>query len=244
MSSRSFALPWLILLAASHGAYAGGAQTEARSLSQFNYGKLPGGDAKSAGGLNEAERHVDEHTLNTRAGVFMSRRDYASAEPLLKRALVIVKNKFGAEHANVARALNNLATLYVADGKYDQAESHLKGSLTIWEKARGPDHPDVASCLHNMGILYSTQGKYAQAETLFKRAVAAWEKIGDSTNRAVSLRNLSMVYEKLGRTKEAERATQTAERASRSANVHLQTIVKPDARRDPPPTLRIVVPRS
>ena len=162
---------------------------------------------------------TDVETLTRRATRYVAGGDYASAERLFKRALTIVQEKSGPNHPNAARAMSNLGMMYVADGKYDKAEPLLRQSLDIWQNKFGPYHPDVASSLHNLGTFYVAQKNYQQAESVLTRATAAWEKIGDASKQAGSLKNLSILYARMGRTNDAERAARAAAALSQKAGV-------------------------
>jgi tetratricopeptide (TPR) repeat protein len=78
---------------------------------------------------------------------------YEKAEPLYKRALIIVEKELGPEHPTVAASLNNLASLYSIQKLYSQARPLLKRALKIWVKTLGPEHPDVATGLENLAQL-------------------------------------------------------------------------------------------
>ena len=79
--------------------------------------------------------------------------NYIEAEPLYRRAVVILENALGPEHPDVAPALNNLAELLRLQGNYPDAEPLFRRALAIHENALGPEHPDVAATLNNLGVL-------------------------------------------------------------------------------------------
>ena len=95
---------------------------------------------------------------------------YAKAEPLYERALVIREKTLGMEHPNVAACLNNLAELYRAQGRYGTAEPLYQRALAIWEKALGPEHPHVAICLENYALLLQKMRHRKEASLLEARA--------------------------------------------------------------------------
>ncbi len=79
--------------------------------------------------------------LLNQAAVFCHERgQYADAEPLFKRSLVIREKELGPNHPEVATSLNNLAELYRIQGKYTEAELLYKRSLDIREKTLRADH--------------------------------------------------------------------------------------------------------
>jgi hypothetical protein len=64
-------------------------------------------------------------SLNNLAQLLKAANRLTEAEPLMRRALAILKKVLGPEHPNVATSLNNLATLYDNQGQY--AKAHLSG---------------------------------------------------------------------------------------------------------------------
>ena len=145
-------------------------------------------------------------SLNNLAEFYRIQGQYAQAEPLYKRSLVIFEKSLGPDDPKVAVILNNLALLYSTQGQYAQAESLYKRSLEIYEKAFGPDDPNVAMSLNNLAALYSTQGQYAQAESLYKRSLEIYEKAfgPDHPDVAQSLNNLALLYDNQGQYAQAE----------------------------------------
>ena len=74
-------------------------------------------------------------SLNNLAALYDTQGQYATAEPLYQRALVIREKAMSPEHPDVAESLDNLAGLYRAKGQYAKAESFYQRALAIWEKA-------------------------------------------------------------------------------------------------------------
>jgi tetratricopeptide (TPR) repeat protein len=61
-------------------------------------------------------------SLNNLACIYRAQGQYAQAEPLLKRALVIREKALGPNHPDVATVLKNLALLYRATQRTTEAE--------------------------------------------------------------------------------------------------------------------------
>ena len=131
---------------------------------------------------------------------------YAEAEPLFKRALVIREKALGPEHPDIAMSLNKLASVYQDQGKYVEAELFFKRALAIREKVLGPERPDTAMSLNGLAAVYYDQGKYVEAEPLFERALAICEKaLGpEHPETAANLNGLAVVYRDQGKYVEAE----------------------------------------
>jgi tetratricopeptide (TPR) repeat protein len=135
-----------------------------------------------------------------------ARAAWAEAEPLLLRAIAIVKKAFGPEHPDLATGLNNLAMLYEDTGRYAEAEPLLLRAIAIVKKARGPEHPNLATGLNNLAMLYEDARRYAEAKPLLLRAIAIGEKAfsPEHPDLATRLNNLANLYLKTGRYAEAE----------------------------------------
>src|SRR5680860_1122004 len=120
-------------------------------------------------GLSARDREVGrEHGQSAHATLL------AEAEPLMRRALAIDEQSYGAEHPNVARDLNNLAQLLQAKwhglvardrevGREHgqsahatlslEAEPLMRRALAIDEQSYGAEHPNVARDLNNLAQL-------------------------------------------------------------------------------------------
>lgn len=62
-------------------------------------------------------------SFNNLAVLYNTQGDYAKAEPLFKRSLVITEKAFGPEHPDVATILENLAGLYRITGRGSEAKA-------------------------------------------------------------------------------------------------------------------------
>jgi CHAT domain-containing protein/Tfp pilus assembly protein PilF len=143
--------------------------------------------------------------LNELAIVYFGQADYASAEPLLRRALAIRETALGPDDLMTAQVINNLAQVLQERGNYADTEPLLLRSLAIYEKVRGPDHPDVALALNNLAGLYRLMGNYRRAEPLYQRALDIREKTVGSEHPlvAVALNNFGLLYQQEGDLKKA-----------------------------------------
>ncbi|WP_437758326.1 tetratricopeptide repeat protein [Sorangium sp. So ce1389] len=135
-------------------------------------------------------------SLNRLASLYIARGDHALAQPLLERALAIVRRELGPWHLDMVGPLNNLAEVHRAKGDYARAPALVEQALAIREKALGKDHPDVAASLNDLAELYVKKGDYVPAEQLLGRALAIREKaLGkEHPDVAESLNNLAMLH--------------------------------------------------
>jgi tetratricopeptide (TPR) repeat protein len=93
------------------------------------------------------DKAVTATSLGNLAGFYMTREEYAQAEPLLQQSLKIFEQEKGPEHPETARTLNNLALNYMKQEKYAQAESLLQQALATRKQVLGPTHPHVAQTI-------------------------------------------------------------------------------------------------
>ncbi|WP_027514359.1 CHAT domain-containing tetratricopeptide repeat protein [Bradyrhizobium sp. WSM1417] len=128
------------------------------------------------------------------------------AEPLYKRAIMLMEKSLGLETPLIGAELSNLAALYQRQSRYAEAEPLFKRALAVREKGLSREHPDVGQSLNNLATLYVKQQHYADAEPLFQRALAIYQKAGGSEHPAVAtvLNNLGQVYRDLNRDPDAE----------------------------------------
>lgn len=150
--------------------------------------------------------------LYATASYLQDRARYAEAEPLYERALRILEQLLGPDHAQVASPLHGLASLYHQGGRYAETEPSYKRALRIWEQQLGAEHPQVATPLHGLANLYREQGKYAKAEPLYKRVLHIREQqLGPKhPNTRIIQRNYVLFLREMGRDTEADKLEASA----------------------------------
>ena len=128
------------------------------------------------------------------------------AEPLMRRALALNEQSFGAKHPDVAINLNNLALLLQATNRLAEAEPLMRRALAINEQFHGPRHPDVARSLGNLAQVLQATKRLAEAEPLMRRALALDEQSyeAEHPNVALHLNNLAQLLQNTNRMAEAE----------------------------------------
>ncbi|MCH8852647.1 MAG: tetratricopeptide repeat protein, partial [Planctomycetes bacterium] len=127
------------------------------------------------------------------------------AEPLMRRALAIDEQSYGAEHPNVAIRLNNLAQLLQATNRLAEAEPLMRRALAIDEQSYGAEHPRVAT-LNNLAQLLQATNRLEEAEPLMRRALAIDEQSYGAEHPKVArdLNNLAQLLQATNRLAEAE----------------------------------------
>jgi CHAT domain-containing protein len=113
--------------------------------------------------------------LNNLAGIYYDEKEYAKAEPLLRRCLEIAQKSTGLESPRTANALNNLAEFYQDTGNFPKAEDLLLQSLRIYKNTLRDRHPDTSVVLFNLAGLYCRKNDFAKAEPLYKQALQIQE---------------------------------------------------------------------
>lgn len=170
------------------------------------------------------------NALEHLALILETRKDFATAEPLLLRVLDIRKAAFGEEHRDVATSLDDLAGLKRAEKDPDEAAALYVKALALWEKIAGPDSPALAPDLNNLGAIYEMgpENEKAKAEPLFLRAIALDEKaLGpDSPDLATDFNNLGYAYLFTKRYPEAAKAFERALAIRRKAFGDADQLVK------------------
>ena len=132
--------------------------------------------------------------------------EYATAEPLMRRALAVDEASFGPNEPVVAVDLNNLAQLLLGTNRLGEAEPLVRRALAIDEARLGSAHPNVATSLHNLALLLANTNRLAEAEPLMRRALAIGEEgFGPGhPNVARDLNNLAQLLKETNRLAEAE----------------------------------------
>lgn len=131
---------------------------------------------------------------------------FAIAQSWSEQCIVVVAERLGNEHLDIAGSYNNLAAVYYAQGRYGEAESLFMEALEIRQRLLGSEHPEVATSYNNLALVYTAQGRYADAEPLFMRALELRQKLLGQTHLevATSYNNLALVYKAQGRYADAE----------------------------------------
>lgn len=156
-------------------------------------------------------------------GLAHARGDFATAEPLARRAIEIRAQAVDARAPALLLDRSAHAAILSGLGRTEEAEASIRDLLGDLEPALGPDHPEVAVAINNLAAILQRKGALADAETLYRRVIAIREaRLGvDSATLAGPLNNLGTVLRALGRASAATRAWTRAERL-------LVGIVEPD----------------
>jgi tetratricopeptide (TPR) repeat protein len=147
------------------------------------------------------------------------RADFATAEPMMRRAISLSETNSGLENSDLPTLLQNLAGLLYDTGRYDEAVHLIERAIKVDEMHQGALHSDVASGLNALAELYRLQGRFDEGVALQERALAILEKAHGPEHPyvATSLINLAGLYLAQGRHDDAaplyERALAITEKA-------------------------------
>ncbi len=133
--------------------------------------------------------------------------EWPRAEPLMRRALTIDEQSYGADDTKVAARLNNLAQLLKATNRLEEAEPLMRSALAIDEQSHGSDHPTVANDLNNLAGLLHATNRLEEAERILHRALAIDERSDDPEHPDVAfhLTTLAALLHDTNRLEEAKR---------------------------------------
>lgn len=111
----------------------------------------------------------------------------AEAIPLAERLVVVVRKKFGPDHAENATALGLLSNLYEVGGRLDEAERVMREAVVITRRAYDPFHPRLAEGLAALALLLDQRNRRDEAEILSDEVIRINERaVGQNDDRLVS----------------------------------------------------------
>lgn len=145
----------------------------------------------------------------------------AEAEPHLKHALEVRRQRLGPEHRDTLVTANNLADCQAALAKPAEAEKLHREVLAFRERTLGPDHLDVAASCNNLAATLERQGKIAEGEPFHRRALAIFRGVhGDDHPDVFSQYvNLACTLAAIGKSAEAVEVCEKAAAGYESARL-------------------------
>ncbi len=120
--------------------------------------------------FGEADQRLIE-TLFLVASIHRADKQFADAEPPLRRALALREAKLGANDINVAECAFVLGGNLSEQRKFTEAETHLKRAEHIAKWKAGSYHPVVATCQAALARNYFLAGRYDEADKLYVAAL-------------------------------------------------------------------------
>jgi tetratricopeptide (TPR) repeat protein len=125
---------------------------------------------------------------------------YAPAKERLGAALDASRATFGAEHAEVARALDRLAGAFEDEGNLQEAERLDRDSLAMLARLGETEGKDTAQVKGDLARVLQGLGKGAEAETLYREVLAIERRLegGRGPELAATLNNLGVLLGQRG----------------------------------------------
>jgi tetratricopeptide (TPR) repeat protein len=125
---------------------------------------------------------------------------YAPAKERLRAALDASRATFGAEHAEVARALDRLAGAFEDEGDLQEAERLDRESLAMLQRLGDTEGPDAAQAKGDLARVLQGLGKGAEAEALYREVLAIERRLegGRGPKVAATLNNLGVLLGQRG----------------------------------------------
>lgn len=156
--------------------------------------------AERAGGNAEAGLY---DALTSAVQFYQDSYQYAKAEPLMKRRVLLAEKLMDAKSPQLAAVLEAQGDLHQNLGRYDEAEAVYRRVLSMREAAHGAGSVEAAAMLDSMAGLYLAADRYDKAIEFRRRALAIYEALNDA-EAAATLRRLGAVMLAAGDYAEAE----------------------------------------
>jgi tetratricopeptide (TPR) repeat protein len=156
--------------------------------------------------LHGDERGIAHPTaaLLKMAGVaFQVRREFETAEHLLRRALAVCEAE-GRDDGSLAEHLNNLAMLLHRTGRPAEAEPLMRRALAIDEARYGNAHPFIVCHLDIFSPVLLAVNRGDEAETMMRRALAIDESARGAEHPDTAERLMKLAYLLIGTKRPAE----------------------------------------
>ena len=150
--------------------------------------------------------------MQTLGRVYSSLGLYEQAQPLLEKALTIMKNAGDESRLEMVDGLLELSFLYGTQRQYTEALLLSREALAIREETLGADHVEVTPALERLGTLLRDTGDYAQARKYFERSLGIRENaLGpEHIEVARTLTELGRLHNMTGEYEEAVRLYERA----------------------------------
>jgi tetratricopeptide (TPR) repeat protein len=169
-------------------------------------------------GLETIERELPNQLrmkaqmMQTLGRVYSSLGLYEQAQPLLEKALTIMKNAGDESRLEMVDGLLELSFLYGTQRQYTEALLLSREALAIREETLGADHVEVTPALERLGTLLRDTGDYAQARKYFERSLEIRENaLGpEHIEVAQTLTELGRLHNMTGEYEEAVRRYERA----------------------------------
>jgi len=124
----------------------------------------------------DGDRFAIAVTQSRVGAILAGKREYARAEPLLRRSLAILEKVKGPDALDTAVAENNLAALYSDTGRPAEAEIQQRLALPIYKKYAGPKSQNYVAALANLYVILASEKRHEEGAPYLAEAMSIAEK--------------------------------------------------------------------
>jgi tetratricopeptide (TPR) repeat protein len=181
------------------------------AMEAFNAGRLAESDTLLKAALAEAEKLGPQtaafgEALQDLGGLYAVAHREFDAEPLLKRAVDVLKATKGPEDRSLGMAQGTLGAVQMNLRKYDEAEESFQAAVQIFGKPDGAENQELAQALGNLAQVYMATGRMDEAEEAVDRSLKMMERLkgSDSPALLMALSNLARLLEDQGEFDDSE----------------------------------------
>ncbi len=146
------------------------------------------------------EPAVRGQLLFTLGSVYRELGRIDQAEPLLREALDVRRQAFGASHPLVADTLGRLARIRLDRGDTAESLALYEQALEIRRAVSGPASAPVGEVLNNIGLVHLTAGRFAEASAVLAEAAEIRLAAGGEGSHGAGsvLYNMAVTHYELG----------------------------------------------
>jgi serine/threonine protein kinase len=154
--------------------------------------------ARKMEGSFKQQPQIEGTIRKTIGETYLSLGEPAAARPHLERALVIVRQEYGENHAYTMNALGSLAMVSLMEGEFDAAVSAMQTVLDTSAQFITLDNPVRPTLLNNLAMAYSGKGNQARAVELMLQAIDGYRRrVGeDHVDTLTAMNNLGLIYQR------------------------------------------------
>jgi serine/threonine protein kinase len=150
--------------------------------------------------------------LATIGRIYVNLGTNQNAEPLLREALQIRRDRLGAEHSDTIDVMNTLAASYMNHGRLSAAEALLREAMESGRSAEDDIHPETLFSIGLLAARFAAEGQFSEAEPLGREALAISRRTlgNEHLDTFESILLLSRLFQFEGKLLEAEELAREA----------------------------------
>ncbi|MBN8480183.1 MAG: serine/threonine protein kinase [Xanthomonadales bacterium] len=139
-------------------------------------------------GAPDDDGHLD--ALHRSADLELNRGHIEEAAQAFHDLLGQLRNRYGEDHTEIARAQHDYAAVLSQLGRLDAAEESMRNALEMRLRLLGEHHPAVAESHWSLAAMLRQQGHFDDAETHYRAALAIFrDSLGDDSAEVARVYN-------------------------------------------------------